>query len=69
MAALEDNPFTWRITKDDRVLIARNGRTVTIRAGASGWSLAAALRVADDDAAQHLLARATGNYKHGNERH
>lgn len=69
MSGLEDDPFDWRVTKDERVIIGRSGRTVTVAAGAKGRTLAAALAVADDQKAQHLLARATGNYKRGNERH
>ena len=37
-------------------------------AGARGAKLAAELETADDEQAQQLLARATGNYKRGNEK-
>ncbi|ACQ82113.1 conserved hypothetical protein [Beutenbergia cavernae DSM 12333] len=68
MSGLDDDPFDWRITKDDRVLVSRGGRAVVTVAGNRGRALAAELRGADDDEAQLLLARATGNYKRGNEK-
>ena len=61
--------FTALVTKDDRVLVSWQGRVVVTVAGAKGHRLAAELGRADDeDARQLLLARATGNFKHGNER-
>ncbi len=61
--------FTARVTKDERVLVSWQGQVVTSVAGAHGRRLADALGRAHDDAAyQFLLARATGNFKHGNER-
>lgn len=65
---LEDDPFDWRVTKNGQVHVSRGGRTVTIMRGAAASQLLAKLERADDEAAQHLLARATGNYKRGNER-
>ncbi|WP_460406496.1 hypothetical protein [Actinophytocola sediminis] len=65
---LEDDPFDWRTTKDGQVLISRGGRTVTTVRGRAAAALLARLDRADDDSAQQLLARATGNYKRGNER-
>jgi hypothetical protein len=66
---LEDNPFDWRITKDGQVLVSRAGRVVTTIRGAAAGRLIGRLSQADGDEAQQLLARATGNYKRGNERH
>ena len=61
--------FTALVTKDDRVLVMSEGRTVAVLSGAPAERLARGLSsVADDDARQLLLARATGNYKRGNER-
>ena len=61
--------FTALVTKDDRVLVTRKGRTVAVLSGAPAERLARGLTsAADDDARQLLLARATGNYKRGNER-
>jgi hypothetical protein len=66
---LEDDPFDWRATKDGQLLVSRGGRVVTTVRGAAAAKLLGRLERADDEETQHLLARATGNYKHGNERH
>lgn len=72
MSGLEQNPFDWWTSKDGRVFISRGGRQVTVVAGAQAQRLSAGLEKArargDETAVQHLLARATGNYKRGNER-
>jgi len=62
--------FAHRVTKDGRVRVAFHGRHVVTVAGRQADRLCAALEAAggDDDAVQLLLARATGNFKHGNER-
>lgn len=63
------DPFDHRATKDGRVAIRRGGRLVTTLAGARAERLLRAIETAeDDDAVQQLLARATGNYRRGNER-
>ncbi len=65
---LSEDPFAYRTTKDGRILIDRGGRTVTTVAGRAAEALAAKLRSADTEGVQQLLARATGDYRHGNER-
>lgn len=62
-----DDPFGYRITADERVRIERWGRVVVTVAGADARRLIARLG-RGDDADQQLLARATGNYRRGNER-
>jgi hypothetical protein len=63
-----EGTFTFRLTKDERVLIEWQGRVVTVIAGADGARLATRLAQADAPTQQALLARATGNFKRGNER-
>jgi hypothetical protein len=66
---LTTDPFEHRATKDGSVQISRGGRVVTtVRGSAASRLLAAIERAPDHDAVQHLLARATGNYRRGNER-
>ena len=61
--------FIALVTKDERVLVTRNGCTVATVGGRDAERLARALAHAPDESAhQLLLARATGNYKRGNER-
>ncbi|MEV6643839.1 hypothetical protein QRX60_36580 [Amycolatopsis mongoliensis] len=58
--------FTYRIDEHGTVTITHHGRPAgTLRGSAAARFLAAADR-GDDQ--QLLMARATGNYKHGNER-
>lgn len=64
---LEDDPFSYRVTKDGRVLVSRGGRLVVTVGGTRAERLVSLLGE-DDDQDQELLARATGNYRRGNER-
>lgn len=68
MAGLVERPFSYLVTKDGRVRISWRSTVVTTVAGAKAARLIAALATADDEHAQQLLARATGNFKRGNER-
>lgn len=63
-----EDVFTHRVTKDGTVLIDWQGRTVTTVSGRAAARLVARLAGADRRQVQHLLARATGNFKRGNER-
>ena len=54
--------------KSGEVAIARDGRVVTVVRGLAAERLTARLTSASDEQVQHLLARATGNYRRGNER-
>lgn len=64
---LEDDPFSWQVTKDGRVRVFRGGRQVAIVAGRQADRLRPHLD-ASAEAAQQALARVTGNYRRGNER-
>ena len=66
-ARLEELPFAWRSTKARDVMISWNGRTVTTLRGKAAERFLAKIAELDDTAAQHVMARATGNFKHGNE--
>jgi hypothetical protein len=61
--------FTAIVTKGERVRVTREGRTVAVLGGASAARLARRLAEScDEGARQLLLAKATGNYRRGNER-
>lgn len=62
------DPFDYRVTKQGAVIVSRGGRPVMTAGGGDAARLIVALQRADDAQAQHLLARATGNYRRGNER-
>lgn len=66
------DPFDHQVTQDGRVRVARGGRVVVTVAGTAADRLVAALERAeardDEGEVQLLLARATGNYRRGNEK-
>jgi hypothetical protein len=64
----EEDIFTYRVTKEGKVLISWQGRIVTTVAGKDAVKLVSRLDAADRREVQHLLARATGHFRHGNER-
>jgi hypothetical protein len=68
VGALDDEPFGYAVTKDGRVRITWRSKVVVTVAGSRASRLARALAAADPEQAQQLLARATGNFKRGNER-
>jgi hypothetical protein len=61
--------FSAVVTRDDRVLVSYDGRQVVALAGADARKVIERLELATDaDAKQMVLAKATGNFKRGNER-
>ncbi|MGL4575677.1 MAG: hypothetical protein ACRCV9_12915 [Burkholderiaceae bacterium] len=63
----EDLGFSYRATKDGKVFIAHHGRQVTILKGSDAQDFLAEVEGADFVDQQQAMARATGNYKRGNE--
>ena len=66
---LAELPFSYRVRKSGEIQISWQGRVVTTIRGLAAEQFLARMDQASDDEAQHLMARATGNFKHGNERH
>ncbi|WP_040162744.1 hypothetical protein [Microbacterium gorillae] len=64
---LTDDPFDHHVTKEGDIRISRSGRVVTVVRGAAAAALLGRLG-RSDESDQQLLARATGNYRRGNER-
>ncbi len=61
--------FSAVVTGDDRVLVSRDGRQVVALAGTDARRVIDRLERAEDEQAEQLvLAKATGNFKRGNER-
>lgn len=65
---LDALPFDYRATKDGRVLLYWNQRHVKTLAGAQAQEFLARAESLDESGAQLLMAKATGHFKHGNER-
>jgi hypothetical protein len=68
MARSAEHNFDYETTKDGRVRIFYEGRVVTTLAGRRAAQFVEKLDELDDDGAQQLMARMTGNFKRGNER-
>ncbi len=66
---LEEDPFGYRATKSGKVLISRGDSQISVVAGKTAEKLLARLAATKSmEERQLLLAKATGNYRHGNER-
>lgn len=64
----DDLGFTYRIRKSGEVVILHETRLAVTLRGSAASNFLAEVRACSDGAAQQLMARATGNYKRGNER-
>ena len=60
--------FSYRATKAGAVFISWQGKPVTTLRGGSADSFLARADGLDQEGLQQLMARATGNFKRGNER-
>jgi len=65
---LDEEVFAYRITKDKTVFISWYGKQVTVLSGKKAGDFITDIAGADGKAAQLLMAKATGHFKHGNER-
>jgi hypothetical protein len=65
---LRDLPFSWLGRADGTIVIRYREAPVTLLRGRAAERFSARIADADAGAAQQLMARATGNFKRGNER-
>jgi hypothetical protein len=65
---LAKEPFSWIRRADGTVVIAHEGRPVTTLRGPTAERFEARIDGVATPVAQQLMARATGNFKRGNER-
>lgn len=65
---LDEQPFSFRATKDGRVMISYHGKQVTVLSGKDAERFLSRIDGADAKQAQLIMAKATGHFKHGNER-
>ncbi|MCC6802391.1 MAG: hypothetical protein IT319_05880 [Anaerolineae bacterium] len=65
---LDDDVFEYRALKDGKVLIYWRGRHVTTLAGSAAQKFLRKIAGLDGKAAQLVMAKASGNFKRGNER-
>ncbi|PKL25233.1 MAG: hypothetical protein CVV47_06760 [Spirochaetae bacterium HGW-Spirochaetae-3] len=64
----DERPFSYRITKDGKAIVSWNGRAVVTLGAMDAARLERTAASGDEYAVQLFLAKATGNFKHGNER-
>ncbi|HUF06951.1 MAG TPA: hypothetical protein VMP86_06145 [Candidatus Binatia bacterium] len=65
---LSDEPFSYLSRADGSIVIRYRSAPVTLLRGKAAARFTARVEGADPAAAQQLMARATGNFKRGNER-
>lgn len=65
---LDEDIFDHRVTKDGKVFISWRGKTVTVLSGKKAERFIADMAHAQGKQAQLLMARATGHFKHCNEK-
>ena len=63
-----DLGFTYRATKNGEVFVHHRGKLATTLRGEAAAEFLADIDGADPDEQQQIMARATGNYRRGNER-
>jgi hypothetical protein len=64
----DEEIFSYRATKSGTVLISWQGRLVTTLNGKAAERFLTQIAGLDDRSAQLVMAKATGNFKRGNER-
>ena len=65
---LDEEPFSYKITKDKKVLLYWNGKQVSILRGKESEHFIAKMKNVDKKEAQLIIAKITGSFKRGNEK-
>lgn len=65
---LDGEVFTYQITKAKKVFISWHGKPVVTLSGHKALDFIEDIKGASAKEAQLIMAKATGNFKHGNER-
>ena len=64
---LDNEIFSYRISKDNKVFISYEGKQVTTLSGSKASKFITAIEGLEGKEAQLVMAKATGNFKRGNE--
>ena len=67
-SVFDNEVFTYRITKDKKVFISYHGKQVVILSSNKALNFIEEIKNSDDFNAQLIMAKATGNFKRGNEK-
>ncbi len=65
---LDEEVFTYHISKDNKVFIFWNGKQVTTLSNNKANKFIETIEGADNKEAQLIMAKVTGNFKRGNEK-
>ncbi|HUN21692.1 MAG TPA: hypothetical protein PK299_01010 [Anaerolineales bacterium] len=65
---LDDDVFTYQVNKENKLFIYWKGKQVKILKGEEARQVLKKIAGLDGKEAQLVLAKATGNFKRGNER-
>jgi hypothetical protein len=65
---LADEPFSFHARADGTIVVRYRAAPVTLLRGRAADRFSARIANADPAAAQQVMARVTGAFKHGNER-
>lgn len=64
---LKEEPFSYRVSKDKKVFLIWHEKQVMILKGKESEKFLGKIEKADKLEAQLIMAKVTGNFKHGNE--
>jgi hypothetical protein len=65
---LDEEPFSYNVSKDNKVFIYWFGKQITILKGKESDRFLSRVQNADVKEMQLIMAKVTGNFKHGNEK-
>jgi hypothetical protein len=65
---LEEEPFSYCITKDKKIMIYWQGKQVKILKGKESDKFIAGIETSEGIEKQLIMAKVTGNFKRGNEK-
>jgi len=65
---LDEEPFSYKVSKDNKVFIYWYGKQVSILKGKESEKFLKRVENADQKEMQLVMAKVTGNFKRGNER-
>lgn len=65
---LDEEPFSYKISKDKKVFIYWNDKQVTILRGKESERFLSKIEKANSKDKQLIMAKITGNFKRGNEK-
>ncbi len=64
---LDAEVFSYRVSKDGKVFIAWHGKQIMILKDKAAQNFVVKISGLEDKQAQLVMAKITGNFKHGNE--